>query len=322
MVLLARTAVRLYWGARYIERAEDAARIMRAYHDLVVDHPDETQVRWEPLAVLTGSATVAPAANEGDDGGERAVLRWLIADRQNPGSIVSSVAAARENLRTTREVLPREAWQAVNELSHYVDAMASAAVNRQVRDHFLAHVIEISRRLDGVLESTMTRANPYRMLRLGRLIERADMTTRVLGVAAASILQLEHAGSDEPVHEQVRWMSVLRSVSALQMYQRATRGPIEGERVVDFLLSYSRFPRSVQGCLDEIRGVVDELPPGREVGVALDGVEAVLASCQPMADDGIVLDREMERVQIAIGGLDRAIHDRYVAAVAAVPSGV
>jgi uncharacterized alpha-E superfamily protein len=315
-VLLARTADRLYWGARYIERAEDAARIIRAYHDLVVDHPGRPQLRWEPLAVLTGSAPVTPVAVGDDrgDGGEYAVLESLIADRANPGSIVRSVRAARENLRTTREVMPREAWQAVNQLSQYVEATASGAVHRQLRDHFLAHVIEISRRLDGVLESTMTRANPYRMLRLGRLIERADMTTRVLGVAAAAFLELDRGGADERVHEQVRWMSVLRSVSALQMYQRATRGPIEGEQVVRFLLYYSAFPRSVAGCLDEIRTVVHRLPPGHDVATALDATEAVLADSEPVVNDGAQLDRAMERVQIAIADLDRTIHRRFAEA--------
>jgi uncharacterized alpha-E superfamily protein len=314
-MLLARTADRLYWGARYIERAEDAARIIRAYNELVVDDPGSTPLRWEPLAILTGSASVTPitaTGDDGDDGGERAVLASLIADRTNVGSIVSSVAAARENLRTTREVMPREAWQAVNQLSHYVEATASGAVDRQLRDRFLAHVIEISRRLDGVLESTMTRDNPYRMLRLGRLIERADMTTRVLGVAAA--MYLERSDGDDLAHEQVRWMSVLRSVSALQMYQRATRGPIDGERVVRFLLYYSPFPRSVAGCLDEMRTFVNRLPPGKDVVAALDAAESVLAGSEPVVNDGALLDDAMERVQVAIADLDRTIHHRYVAA--------
>ncbi len=313
-ILLARTADRLYWGARYVERAEDSARIIRSYHDLVVDYPSQELIRWEPLAVLAGSGTTVEVPPD-DPSGEATVVRLLIADRGNPSSIVRTVGSARENLRTTREVMPREAWQAINQLSQYVDATASGAVERQLRDRFLARVVEVSRRLDGVLESTMTRSDEFRMLRLGRLVERADMTTRVLGVAAAGILQLEDAHRDDLIHDQVRWMSVLRSVSALQMYQRAVRGPIDGIAVVRFLLSYSAFPRSVQGCLDSIRTVLDAMPSPGDVVMALDETEAVVLRSDPSVTAATELDRAMDRLQIAIAGLDRAIHDRYVASV-------
>jgi uncharacterized alpha-E superfamily protein len=311
-VLLARTANRLYWGARYVERAEDTARIVRAYNDLVVDYPSPELLRWEPLAVVTGSDLSVVAA-DGDPAGEMTVLQHLISSRSNPSSIASSVAIARENLRTTREVMPREAWQAINQLSQYVDATAAAAVERQLRDQFLARVVQISRRLDGILESTMTRSDPYRMLRLGCLVERADMTTRVLGVAAAGVLQLQAADSDELVHDEVRWMSVLRSVSALQMYQRAIRGPIDGLSVVRFLLSYAAFPRSVQGCLDEIRGVLLRLPSAADVIAVLDEAAVAVSESDPDVTAGRELDRAMERVQTAIAEVDRAIHERYVA---------
>jgi uncharacterized alpha-E superfamily protein len=313
-ILLARTADRLYWGARYVERAEDTARIVRAYNDLVVDYPSHELLRWEPLAALTGS-DLEISIPESDPSGETTVLRYLLSDRSNPASIPSSVASARENLRTTREVMPREAWQAINQLSQYVDATASSAVQRQLRDRFLLRVVEISRRLDGILESTMTRSHEFRMLRLGRLVERADMTTRVLGVAAAGILQLEATDRDQLVNDEVRWMSVLRSVSALQMYQRAVRGPIDGLAVVRFLLSYSAFPRSVQGCLDEIREVLTELPSPHDVLTVLDTTAVELSRSDPRVTAGTELDRAMERVQTAIANLDRAIHDRYVASV-------
>jgi uncharacterized alpha-E superfamily protein len=309
--LLVRTADRLYWGARYVERAEDTARIVRAYHDLVVDYPSEELLRWEPLAALTGSdvSVVVPAS---DPSGETTVLRALLADRTNPGSIVSTVAMARENLRTTREVMPREAWQAINQLSQFVDESAARAVERQRRDRFLVQVVETSRRLDGILESTMTRSNEFRMLRLGRLVERADMTTRVIGVAAAGILELEAADRDELVTDQVRWMSVLRSVSALQMYQRAVRGPIDGLAVVRFLLSYAAFPRSVQGCLDDIRSVLVGLPTPQDVLAVLDDTQNSLTASNPDLDAGRDLDRAMEATQAAIARLDMAIRDRYV----------
>ena len=134
MVLLARTADRLYWGARYVERAEDTARIIRAFNELVVDYPSDELLRWEPLVAIHGSVTEIDLEDD-DPAGELTVLRLLIADRENPSSITSSVTAARANLRTTREVLPREAWQAVNQLAQYVDTTAPAAVERVQNQH-------------------------------------------------------------------------------------------------------------------------------------------------------------------------------------------
>jgi uncharacterized alpha-E superfamily protein len=309
MALLARVAERLYWGARYVERAEDTARIIRAYHELVVDFPGDVMLRWEPLAAIAGNVVAFEFADD-DYSGELAVLHFLIADRLNPGSIASCVAASRENLRTTREVIPREAWQTVNALSHYVAAGAAIGVRRQHRDRFLARVVDDSRRLDGVIDSTMTRQNSYRMFRLGRVIERADMTTRVLGVRAAALLQMQAAGIDA-LSDEVQWMGVLRSLSALQMFQRATRGPMDGEAVVRFLLFDASFPRSVQSCLDEVRAVLVSLPAPHDVLAVLDDAEAVLAEARPIASDGHELDDAMERVQSATARLDDAIHARY-----------
>jgi uncharacterized alpha-E superfamily protein len=311
MALLARVADRLYWGARYLERAEDTARIIRAYHELVVDFPGDVMLRWEPLTAIAGNV-VAFEFSDDDYSGELAVLNFLIADRRNPGSIASCVASSRENLRTTREVIPREAWQTVNALSHYVASGASSGVRRQTRDRFLARVVDDSRRVDGVLDSTMTRQNSYRMFRLGRVIERADMTTRVLGVRAAALLQ-QQADGIEPISDEVQWMGVLRSLSALQMYQRATRGPIEGEAVVRFLLYDASFPRSVQSCLDEIRSLLVSLPTPHDVLSVLDEAEAVLADARPIASDGHELDDAMDRVQTAVTRLDQAIHARFAA---------
>ena len=108
-------------------------------------------------------------------------------------------------------------------------------------------------------------------------------------------------------------MGVLRSLSALQMYQRATRGPIDGEAVVRFLLFDASFPRSVQSCLDEARSVLVSLPEPHDVLIVLDEAEAVVAEARPIASDGHELDDAMDRVQLAMGRLDAAIHERFVA---------
>jgi len=309
MSLLSRVAERIYWGARYVERAEDTARIIRSYSDLIVDLPTELPVKWEPLVALTGNSTGRRASEQSL--GETEVMRLLLADPENLGSIVSVLARARENLRTTREVLPREAWYTLNGLQQYVASESERAIGRRTRDRYLGRVIDESRRLDGVLESTMTRAYPYHMWRLGRLLERADMTTRVVGVRAASILQLQALNLPDD-YDEVQWMAALRSVSALQMYQRATRGPIEGPSVVQFLLYYARFPRSVLGCLEEMRVVAVQLPPRSEVISAIDwAINALLASA-PDTKEGALLDAAMEAFQQALAEIGDAIHEHYL----------
>jgi uncharacterized alpha-E superfamily protein len=319
-MLLARVADRIYWAARYLERAEDTARLVRAHGELMADLPPRLEARWEPLVAVVGSDVRFRATNgdgthhqtQSQSAGdvEMAVARFLITDRTNPSSVVSSVIAARENLRTTRDTVPREGWHVVNDLFLYVTTEADRGADRRVRDRLLGRVTADGRRIDGVMATAMTHDEAYVMWRLGRAIERADMTTRVLGVRAAAVLTQPPDGG-EP-HDEVQWMGVLRSVWGLQMYQRAVRGPIEGSSVVRFLLEHDRFPRAVRALLREVRLALAELP---DPGAALDAVasvEAVLHESTAASTDGVALDAAMDAVQIAIAELDRRIHERYL----------
>jgi uncharacterized alpha-E superfamily protein len=256
---------------------------------------------------ISGSNVRLPAVAGSD---ESQVAQFLIADREHPNSIVNTVERCRENLRTCREVLPREAWHTVNDLSIYVRGAAITSVERRRRDRFLARVVDESRRLDGVLISTMNRDEVFEMWRLGRYIERADMTTRVLGVRAAALLALPPGAVDE--FAEVQWMGVLRSLSALQMYQRATRGPIDGPSVVRFLLFDHRFPRSVAGCLAEMRTSILRLPEYSTVLGAVEAADRQLRRSRPAADDGAALDSAMDEVQLALARLDNVMHEQYV----------
>ncbi|NND76182.1 MAG: alpha-E domain-containing protein [Ilumatobacter sp.] len=307
MVLLSRVADRIYWAARYIERAEDAARVLRSFGDVLADIPTHGIARWNSLVAVAGSETVLEPEDGSD---ERPVVHFLIADPDHSNSILNTVESCRENLRTCREVLPREAWQTVNDLSIYVRSTAATSIGRRAREAFLMRVVNDSRRLDGVLTVAMTRDAAYEMWRLGRYIERGDMTTRVLGVRAATLLQLPPGGHDE--FAEVRWMSVLRSLSALQMYQRASPGPIDGPDVVRFLLFDHQFPRSVAGCLAEIRSSVLRLPANETVLHMLERADRELKSCRPAADDGHELDDAMDRVQLSLAGLHDALAARYL----------
>jgi uncharacterized alpha-E superfamily protein len=150
------------------------------------------------------------------------------------------------------------------------------------------------------------------MWRLGRAIERADMTTRVLGVRAAAVLSAAEDPGDERRYDELQWMGVLRSLSGLQMYSRAVRGPIEGPAVVRFLLEHDRFPRAVRALLREIRRSLNDLPDPARLLDEVDNVDAVLRDSTADGIDGAELDDAMDALQIAIGQLDRLIHDRYL----------
>ncbi len=305
MALLSRVAEQLYWGARYIERAEDTVRVVRAYTDVLVDLPTSVTTSWEPLLAITGTRALHDAHHDRVD--EASVIHFLVADDANPNCIVHAVAAARENLRSAREVLPRDAWQVVNDMYLYVAAHRSDGVSRRSRSRFAERVIADSQRLDGILSGQMSRDHAYEFLRLGQAMERADMTTRVLGVRAAALVE---SGAD--VYAEVQWMGVLRSLSALQMYQRATNSPINGMSVIDFLLHDRAFPRSVMSCLQAIRDGLARLPRGDQLAPVIAEVFATAAQVSGDAVDGAELDAETDLLQSALAGLNNAIISTYV----------
>ena len=311
VMLLSRVAERIYWAARYLERAEDTARIVRAHTEMLADLPSQSVAMWKPLIAIAGSSAQFDA-RFGGVVSEAAVVAFLLSDHENSGSVVSCVSAARENLRTTRETIPRDGWQALNDTYLYVNVEVDRGVDRRARERFLGRVIGDSRRIDGILATTMNHDEAYAMWRLGRAIERADMTTRVLGVRAAAVLSAADSSSDERRYDELQWMGVLRSLSGLQMYSRAVRGPIEGSAVVHFLLEHDRFPRAVRALLRETRRALNELPdPGRLLD-EVDNVDAVLRDSTADGIDGAELDDAMDALQVAIGQLDRLIHDRYL----------
>jgi uncharacterized alpha-E superfamily protein len=313
MTLLSRVAESLYWGARYLERAEDTARVVRCYTDLVIDMPTSVVSSWEPLLAVSGQARADLATEDAPGRGELEIVRFLVADVANPGSVASSIASARENLRTTREVLPRDVWQAVNDLSLYTVANAVSGVDRRNRARFLNRVVAECQRIDGAMSTLMSRDDAYELWQLGRALERADMTARVVGVRAAALLEAEATGHSEgiDIHDDVQWMGLLRSVNALQMYQRSTRGPIEASKAVAFLLLDSKFPRSVCACVASIRHALRTLPRSMETLPAVEELEALLGALNDDAGtathDGAALDEAMDRVLLGLARINDVV---------------
>lgn len=247
-MLLSRVAERMYWFGRYCERAENTARLVNVNANLLLDLPDMVKHIWADTVNISGGADLFYKKYTKAD--ERNVIKFMLADLPNAGSIASSVKAARENARTTREIIPVEAWERINEFHLYVKRNADKALKREGRHKFLTDVIAYCNHITGLLFGSMSHGEPYNFIRIGRNLERADMTTRIVDVGCINLLQ------DQPdipdAYDNSLWMAVLRSLGAYQMYRQNVPDRVNGEDVVDFLLKNREFPRSVFHCLGEL----------------------------------------------------------------------
>jgi uncharacterized alpha-E superfamily protein len=307
-MLLSRVAERLYWSARYLERAEGTARIVREYSNVFVDLPSSVTPAWDHLLGITGGREDYDELYEHGD--ETSIVSYLIADEASPSSIQSSIANARENLRTCRDIVPAQAWQAVNDMYLAVGRGAADGVHRRARSRFLDRVIADHQRLLGIFTTTMSRDEAYAFLRLGRHIERADMVTRVLDVRAGLLLGARPERAD--LYDDLQWASVLRSLSALQMYNRRAAVGDGAAEVIRFILDEPTFPRSVAYCLHGALAGSAELPPSESVRSACDAALRELADSNPAALlDADALHAKADRLQIAIGAVSDRIANAY-----------
>jgi uncharacterized alpha-E superfamily protein len=262
--MLARTVENVYWLARYLERAEDTARLISVHTHLLLDLPPAVAPGWLPLIDITGSRALFD-----ERGGasalraeEREVVYFLMADPSNPGSIVSSLTAVRENARALRDVLPAESWEEFNGFFMRFSDELRMGLSRRDRFEFLKRSVLISQTLTGMLEGTMSRNHAHTFMALGRNLERADMTSRVIDVRCA---QLRSVAAEPGAFDTVQWMSVLHTLSGYEMYRLARRARVERAGVLEFALRDSQFPRSCLRCLRHVESCLDELPRADKV---------------------------------------------------------
>lgn len=313
-MLLARVAEQLYWAGRYVERAEVTARVVNEHTHLLVDLPTSVPLTWEPLLAVPGLRSEFDAAYPAPD--EPHVVSFLLADRDNPVSVLSTVMAARSNVRTAREVLPREAWQAINDLYLYVTSHHTDGVGRRSRGRFLERVIGDIQRFTGIVTGTMSRDDAYHFLLFGRHVERADMVSRVLDVRAVALLEgWPSPGHDRAdvgvpiVHDEVQWAAVLRTLSGLEAYYRRGLAPVSGHATVDFLLCDPDFPGSIRYCLDGVLTVLAGLP---HADAGRTAAHATLRTLDRLVT--APLDRlhaGLEGLQVAIAALHEQIEASY-----------
>ncbi len=305
--MLSRVAERVYWMARYIERAEDTARLVAAYNHLIMDIPRGSEPGWEILVrILDADPVFDEFFNVRN---EQNVMRLLIGEAQAGCSIPYAIKAARENVRTTRDVLPDEVWELVNELYLYSSEASDKSVARRTRQAYLEQVVQRTQVINGVLRSTLCRDHSYRFIKLGQLLERADMTTRIVDVGASDILSRESVAQQGIEH--LLWGTLLKSLSALGAYRRLIEPQVEKNAAVDFVFMEPSFPRSVRFCIREIRKELSEVENSRDALRAIDRVRRKLRGFEAEKFTQPELHEFIDVLQILINDLHKAIADTW-----------
>lgn len=305
--MLSRVAENIYWMCRYIERAESIARVVSVNANLQLDLPRGVTPDWHPLIDVTG--TKENFESRFKEYGERQVVKYLLVDPASPGSVRTCIHHARENCRTVRDCLPEEVWYYLTELQLFIDENVQKGLARKSRHAFTERIIRTCQMCSGLLSSVMTRDLGYQFLRLGRNLERADMTTRFIDMKL-SVNNTDKI-ADPTVLTKVQWVNVLSSMSAYQMYRRKMQAQVVPEHVLWFLLKDDEFPRSFIHCINSIEESLAALNHPEPCLMAVRNVVRLVEEAKPEALYAGGLGQFVDQLQQGLIGIHESMARMY-----------
>lgn len=312
--MLSRLADSLYWTGRYVERAENVARFIGVNLSLSLDAPPlDGPQQWQPLVVTSGDYhDFELRYNEPN---QHNVIQFLLLDPDNPNSVYSSIRQARENARTMREVISTEMWEQLNSFYLMVQGAATSPdVGVETLNTFCRNVKVLSHLFSGVTDATLSHGEAWHFFNMGRLIERADKTARILDVKYFILLpKVEDVGTP---YDNILWTALLKSASASEMY-RKKYSHIQPNRVAEFLLLDREFPRSIRYCVIQAEQSLRSIT-GSPLGTYANPVEQCLCRLRSELDytdiGGIIasgLHEYLDGVEAKLNTVGEALFAHY-----------
>ncbi len=309
--LLSRVADAVYWMARYIERAENVARFIGVNLNLQLDLPLAPAHQWQPLIDTSGD-TEAFKERYGAATQVR-VIEYLAYDNENPNSIASCLRLARENARSVRETISSEMWAQVNSMYLQIQTQRSLPEPERMLDAF--REIRLGCHLfQGLADATMSHGEAWHFLRLGRKLERADKTSRILDVKY--FMLLPSASDIGTPYDDIHWSAVLKSVSGFEMYRKKF-GRITPPDVVDFLVMDTEFPRAVRYCIhcaSESLHAITGSPPGAFSCSSEQLMGQLAAELDFTSVDSVIrggLHEYLDRLQLKMNAVDATLREDF-----------
>ncbi len=311
--MLSRVADSIYWLNRYIERAENVARFIDVNLNLMLDLPAGVSPQWKPLISVTGDIELFNSRY--DEINSQNVIQFLAFDREYENSIISCLRKARENARSIREVISSEMWEEVNSFYLMIQEAATAS-SFSTLPKFFSQIKMASHRFAGVMDATMSHNEGWHFGQMGRLLERADKTTRILDVKYFLLLpSAEWVGT--PL-DRIQWMALLKSASAYEMYRKCQHY-ITPSSVAEFLVLDRTFPRSIHFCLWQTKQCLHEItqtPTGNWCNGAERALGRLCSQLGYITIEDIIqsgLHEFLEQMQSSLNQVGNEIHTAFFA---------
>lgn len=280
--MISRVAEHCFWLSRYLERAENTARVLDVNRTLLLDFDVPVEQQWRPLLIISGIHDFPNAADA------EAVQNYMTWESENPCSIVTSLGAARENARIIREVISADMWERLNYYYLWLQSPTARNLYDKNRSEFYSQIKRINQLLHGIADGTMSHGEAWEFFQLGKYLERACQTARILDVKYHILLPTpEQIGT--PV-DNAHWVAILTSCSGYEPYHKKHRASADpGSAVADFLIFDPLFPRSVRHCLTQCRKAAHAIS-GRPLEDADNAVEEGLADLLAWLDGRNIAD--------------------------------
>jgi uncharacterized alpha-E superfamily protein len=313
--MLSRVADAVLWMGRYIERAEHVARVIDVNINLLLDlgvqQDRDARRYWEPLIGV-------PAAQElffrlYSQADERTLPEFLTFNVENPNSILSAISRARENARGVREAISSEMWEHLNRTYWLVHSSTSRRLWDEGPHAFYQQIKEAAQAFQGITDATMLRGEEWQFVQLGKYLERADNTSRLLDIKLRILLP--DAGEPEESVDAVQWMAVLRSCSAYEAYRRHQLVPLDAWSVSEFLVFSAVFPRSIRFSVGQAAAALDAIggagTAGRQARRVMVRLQSSLeyGSLDDLRAEGI--HAYLDHLQIRLNRIGEELHAAY-----------
>ena len=239
--MISRVAEHCFWMSRYLERSENTARVLDVNQTLLLDFDVPLEQQWKPLLIISG---IHDVPNQAESEIVQYHMTW---DRDNACSIASSLAAARENARIIREVISADMWEQINHYHLWMQSSDSRRLYDDDRNAFYNQIKRINQIIYGICEGTMSHGTAWDFFKLGKYLERASQTSRILDVKYHLILpSADLVGTPIDI---AQWTAILKSCSGYEPFHKQRQTLDKGTSVADFLIFDPIFPRSILRCL-------------------------------------------------------------------------